>query len=85
MVNIPALVGWVTLNIITCYVWINEGAKSITNTTYKNELLASIGLLIASIGNMRAGFSCCLNSTAGETTKFFLLSHQKKLNLLMEP
>eukprot|EP01127_Copromyxa_protea_P010950 TRINITY_DN2720_c0_g1_i5.p1 TRINITY_DN2720_c0_g1~~TRINITY_DN2720_c0_g1_i5.p1 ORF type:complete len:169 (-),score=22.03 TRINITY_DN2720_c0_g1_i5:55-561(-) len=63
MVNMPALVGWVALNIITCYVWINEGAKSLT-TTYKNELLASIGLLIASIGNMRAGFSSCLNSTA---------------------
>lgn len=32
--------------------------------TLRNELLASIGLLIASIGNMRAGFSSCLNSTA---------------------
>lgn len=34
MVNIPALVGWVTLNILTFYIWINEGAKSLT-TTYK--------------------------------------------------
>jgi len=63
MVNIPALCAWVALNILTCYVWINEGAKSLT-TTYKNELLASIGFLIASIGNMRSGFSSCLNSAA---------------------
>eukprot|EP01126_Amoeba_proteus_P037055 TRINITY_DN3798_c0_g1_i16.p2 TRINITY_DN3798_c0_g1~~TRINITY_DN3798_c0_g1_i16.p2 ORF type:complete len:133 (-),score=27.72 TRINITY_DN3798_c0_g1_i16:130-528(-) len=63
MVNIPALIGWVAINIVTCYVWINEGYKSLT-TTYKNELLAAIGLLIGSIGNMRAGFSSCFTSTS---------------------
>eukprot|EP01124_Arcella_intermedia_P012428 TRINITY_DN18769_c0_g1_i2.p1 TRINITY_DN18769_c0_g1~~TRINITY_DN18769_c0_g1_i2.p1 ORF type:complete len:225 (-),score=31.93 TRINITY_DN18769_c0_g1_i2:396-1070(-) len=31
-VNLPALVGWVTLNVITSYIWINEGRKSLTST-----------------------------------------------------
>jgi len=60
-VNVPALVGWVTLNVITTYIWINEGRKSIT-TTYKNELLAALGFLIQSIGNTRAGFTACMTS-----------------------
>jgi len=60
-VNLPALIGWVTLNVITTYIWINEGRKSLT-TTYKNELLAAIGFLMQSIGNTRAGFTACMTS-----------------------
>jgi len=63
-VNLPALVAWVTLNLAASYVWINEGSKSIANTTYKNELLAAIGFLIASIGQIRAGYVASVTSSS---------------------
>jgi len=63
-VNLPALVVWVALNMVTSYVWISEGGKSLANTTYKNELLAAIGFLTASIGKIRSGYVACVTSSS---------------------
>jgi len=62
-VNLPALVGWVTLNIISAYIWINEGRKSFTSA-FKQEWLAALGFLMQSLGSTRAGFTACMTSAA---------------------
>jgi len=67
-VNVPALVGWFACVLITFYIWIDEGRKSLTST-YKNEVLAAIGFLMMSIGNMRAGFRAAMTSVP-ELTPF---------------
>eukprot|EP01130_Rhizamoeba_saxonica_P012980 TRINITY_DN550_c1_g7_i1.p1 TRINITY_DN550_c1_g7~~TRINITY_DN550_c1_g7_i1.p1 ORF type:complete len:311 (-),score=32.54 TRINITY_DN550_c1_g7_i1:27-959(-) len=61
-VNVMGLVGWVAMLLSTGYIWMNEGRKSLTST-YKSEILASIGFLLTSIGTMRAGFNACMSSS----------------------
>jgi hypothetical protein len=53
------------LHIFTLFIWINEGSKSLFTTKYKNELLAVIGFLIASVGTIRSGLLAAMTSQAG--------------------
>jgi hypothetical protein len=66
--NLPALIAWIAVILITMYVWFVEGKASLTST-YKNEILASLGFLLVSIGNVRAGFRAATSSNA-EITPF---------------
>lgn len=61
--NLPGLIGWVILNLFTIYVWINEIRKPLA----RNEILAGIGFLLISLGNMRSGFRTAMTSVADIT------------------
>lgn len=61
--NLPGLIGWVILNLFTIYVWINEIRKPIA----RKEVLAGVGFLLISLGNMRSGFRTAMTSVADIT------------------
>lgn len=64
--NIPALTSWFALNLLTLYVWINEGVYSL-KTHLGKEVLSALGFLLLSIGHMRSGFKASMTSNADIT------------------